>query len=254
MGHTETPHAGIFLTHDIALSDRQLLSDAAQVLRRLDCASGRAIRRSRKRAALMADHLGIAVRVQRLPGEAPYLSVRILNRNDKQADDTLARRILSQTVRGMLSHIPVETIDWYDRETLIEPDEFREIFRPDPAESDYRPSQPPHVDFAAAEHLRSMMTVASAPVPAEAPRADAPSVDAPAPVAQRQAPEGALADGSGERRRGLVAGLMRAPRLLWDLCCELDVRLISQITAIVALLVALQNAQVLHDLLAPIMR
>ncbi|WP_370049024.1 MULTISPECIES: hypothetical protein [Salipiger] len=253
MDHIETPHAGIFLTHDIALNDRQLLSDAAQVLRRLDSASGRAIRRSKKRAALMADHFGVAVRVQRIPNDAPYLSVRILHRKDERGDDTLARRILAQTVRGMLSHIPVETIDWYDCETLIEPDDFREMFDPQVAESVYSPSQPPHMDFALSEHLRDMMELDDAPEPVEPQPA---AVVAPV-VERRQAPERASTRSPSKRRKlglGVVLVPLRAPRLLWSLWRRMDLRIIAQVTAVVALLVALQNTEFLRDILYQVMR
>ena len=256
MGQIETPRAGIFLSHDVALNDRQLLSDAAQVLRRLDSASGRAIRRSKKRAALMADHFGVAVRVQRLPDEAPYLSVRILHRKDRVADDTLARRILAQTVRGMLSHIPVETIDWYDCETLIEPDDFRDMFAPQAGESDYNPSRPPHMDFALSEHLRDLMALDSPPAALEMPAAESPA-PVQAVAERRQVPDRAATRAPAKRRRlglGLVLAPLRAPSFLLGLWRGMDLRLVLQIAALVTLLVLLQNTQFLHDLLDQLTR
>ena len=56
------PYAGIVLPDPAAFDLQRALADAAEVLRRLDGASGEPLRRSSKRAAVMADRLGIAIR------------------------------------------------------------------------------------------------------------------------------------------------------------------------------------------------
>lgn len=255
LGYAQTPHAGIFLSHDIALNDRQLLSDAAQVLRRLDSQSGRPIRRSTKRAALMADHFGVSVKVQRIPDDAPYLSVRILLRKGETADETLARRILAQTVRGMLSHIPVDSIDWFDCETLIEPDEFREMFAPPAQEADYSPSAPPHMDFALSEHLREMMAVEEQPGPnliAETAELAPPAQPRRQPPERRRAEP---AESKPQRRRfSLILIPFRMPKLLWTLWRGMDTRLMGRVLALVALAIVFTNTDLLRDALTQLLR
>lgn len=262
MGYAETPHAGIFLTHDVALNDRQLLSDAAQVLRRLDTRSGRPIRRSNKRAAIMADHFGISVKVQRIPDDAPYLSIRILLRKGEMSDETLARRILAQTVRGMLSHIPVDSIDWFDCETLIEPDDFREMFGQPVPDNQYNPTQPPHMDFALSEHLREMMAVDDEEGPALlAETAEvAGSTDEPATGAQerRQAPDRRADTRTPaqprKRRFGLVLLPFRALTFFWSLWRGMDLRLVSRVLVLVALAIVFANTDILRDVLNQLTR
>ena len=76
-------------------------------------------------------------------------------------------------------------------------------------------------------------------------------------VERRQAPERASTRSPSKRRKlglGVVLVPLRAPRLLWSLWRRMDLRIIAQVTAVVALLVALQNTEFLRDILYQVMR
>ena len=105
------PYAGIVLPDPAAFDLQRALADAAEVLRRLDGASGEPLRRSSKRAAVMADRLGIAIRPPE-PGAAPCRAeIRVIAKGGGVPGGELVASVLAQVVLALLVHVPAQQID-----------------------------------------------------------------------------------------------------------------------------------------------
>lgn len=123
------PYAGIVLPDPAAFDLQRALADAAEVLRRLDGASGEPLRRSSKRAAVMADRLGIAIRPPE-PGAAPCRAeIRVIAKGGGVPGGELVASVLAQVVLALLVHVPAQQIEWFSRDTLIGPQDFVELNR-----------------------------------------------------------------------------------------------------------------------------
>ncbi|MCA0847702.1 hypothetical protein [Salipiger thiooxidans] len=123
------PYAGLVLPDPASFDLKRALADAAEVLRRLDGASGEPLRRSSKRAAVMADRLGIAIRPPE-PGATPCRAeIRVIAKGGGVPGGELVASVLTQVVLALLVHVPARQIEWFSPDTLIGPEDFVELNR-----------------------------------------------------------------------------------------------------------------------------
>ncbi|HBM62158.1 MAG TPA: hypothetical protein DD444_23580 [Citreicella sp.] len=124
MASGDHPYAGLILPLSADLDPAPYLEAVAEVLARLDAASGAPVRRSRKRPALMADRYGIALAFEDRPQQGATLVLRLIARDGAPLDEELASRLLSDVVLATVRLGPAEQIEWFSPETLISPEEF----------------------------------------------------------------------------------------------------------------------------------
>lgn len=229
MASGDHPYAGLILPVAAELDPAPYLEAVAEVLARLDCASGAPVRQSRKRPALMADRYGIALAFEERPQQGATLVLRLIARDGGPLDEELASRLLSDVVLATVRLGPAEQIEWFSPETLISPEEFirlrsyvsprrRGFARTEPES----PSQP--------DRISSSGTAA--------PRGP---VEIPSVLSEQAAPP--------VRRQGSAARLFRA--LGWMRVMPL--RLLSRVLSVVALGLVAHQTQLLSGVIGSVL-
>ena len=220
------PYAGLILPVSADPDPALYLDAVAEVLARLDGASGAPVRRSRRRPALMADRYGIALMVEDRPRQGPRLLLRVITREGGLPDEELASRLLSDVVLATVQLGPAEQIEWFSPATLITPEEFirlrsyvsprrRAFARPAPES----PPQPDRAGTAAAQDPVQIPSIL---------------VDAPAPP---------------PRRRLALPGMLRALGRLR----VMPLRLLSRVLSVVALGLVAHQTHLLSGLIGSVL-
>lgn len=119
------PYAALRLADGAGFDLDRALKDAAGALGDLDCASGKPVRRARKRAAVVADRFAVAIRPPCAQDQAPRVVIRIIAREGVDPDCDAATAILARAVQLVLGHTDAAHIEWCSPTTRLSPDGFR---------------------------------------------------------------------------------------------------------------------------------
>lgn len=117
-----TAYVGLYLAPDETLDTEHALSAATTALKRHDTAAGALVRRSKRRPAVMAETLGIALHPADGP-QAPAV-LKIITRGGPVPDDGRAPAILAETVLSLLETTDVSEIEWFSPTSRISAHDF----------------------------------------------------------------------------------------------------------------------------------
>ncbi|EIE50523.1 hypothetical protein C357_13275 [Citreicella sp. 357] len=121
------PYAGLRLADGAGFDLGLALADAAAVLGDLDCASGKPVRRARKRAAVVADRFAVAIRAPCAQDKMPRALIRVIARDGVGPDDEAATAILARTVQLVLDHTDAARVEWCAPTMRLSRDGFRAL-------------------------------------------------------------------------------------------------------------------------------